>query len=206
MKIHLVLALILLHPGAQAQSNADAERLRISKERAGIEAESSRNDAVCHAKFLVNSCLNDVKTKRREALSDLRRQEIALDDMARKVKGAAQLQKTEDKVSTQNQQIEADKRATALDESNARTAREKLKTENLSVGKAEIKARQDAAASRAASNRKKSEARSARQSASDEERRKYNAKIEKAQTRQSRFAADKANRAKRSSEPLPTPN
>ena len=75
-----------------AQTSNDAERLRISKERAVLEAGFHREDVACYQKFMVNNCLDEVKIRRQEALTDLRRQEISIDDQERKAKGAEQLQ------------------------------------------------------------------------------------------------------------------
>ena len=69
-----------------AQTSNDAERLRISKERAVLEAGFHRKDAACYQKFMVNNCLDEVKIRRQEALTDLRRQEISIDDQERKAK------------------------------------------------------------------------------------------------------------------------
>ena len=203
MKTYFVAALVLLHPGLYAQVNADAESLRISKTRIELEAAFSREDTACYAKFFVNDCLGSVNLKRREALSDLRQQEIEVEDMRRKAKGSAQTQKTEEKAGLENQPLQVEKRAAGLREYDARIANEKLKTANPSAVAAKEKASLDAAVTRAAINQKKTTERSSRQLASDEELRRYNAKVEKARVRQDQYAADKAKRANSIAKPLP---
>ncbi len=85
------------------------ERVRIAAERKEIEVRFAAQEAGCHAKFFVNACLNDLRPRQREALADLRRQEILLDDAERKRKAAEQLEKIEEKGSEQRKQEAAEK-------------------------------------------------------------------------------------------------
>ena len=120
MKNCIASALLMMCFAAQAQTSSDAERLRISAERAKLEAAFAQEDSACYKRFWVNSCLDEVKARRSDALSDLRRQEIVLNDEARKAKAAEQLLKIEDKSSPEKLQQEADKRAQAVKESEDR--------------------------------------------------------------------------------------
>ena len=102
------LCLIFLAPVALAQSEQNvedafvlqdrAERERIAQTRASHEAMSAQQEAQCYARFAVNSCLIKIRAHRREVLSDLRRQEITLNDMRRKRRGADQLLRSDAKV------------------------------------------------------------------------------------------------------------
>lgn len=85
------------------------EGARIAAERSQLETRFAAEEAVCQAKFFVNACLNDMRPRQREALADLRRQEILLDDAERKRKAAKQLEKIEEKGSEQRQQDVAEK-------------------------------------------------------------------------------------------------
>ena len=99
---------ILLSPVALAQTSVDfedkftlqdnAERDRIRQTRANHEAMSAKQEAQCYARFAVNDCLIKVRVQRREVLGDLRRQEISLNDMRRKRRGADQLLRSDAKV------------------------------------------------------------------------------------------------------------
>ena len=191
--------------GSHAQMTADAERLRIGTERARLEARFKREDTACYKKFLVNNCLDEVKVLRREALADLRRQEISLDDQERKIKGAAQIQKTEDKASPEKQQQDADRRAEALKEYEGRLEREKQKNAGRATAQSNEKANADAAAGRVKSSQDKAGARASKQAATVEEVKKYNERQEKAKERQARYAKDQASQTKPGSKPLPTP-
>jgi hypothetical protein len=83
---------------AQGQDpSIDAERKRLQEERAKVEAEYKADEKACYAKFAVNSCLDKAKAKRREAVSDLRRQEISLNDAERKRKAAERERSIEDR-------------------------------------------------------------------------------------------------------------
>lgn len=99
---------ILFAPVALAQTSVDfedtvtlqdnVERDRIGQTRANYEAMSARQEAQCYARFAVNDCLIKVRANRREVLGDLRRQEISLNDMRRRRRGADQLLRSDAKV------------------------------------------------------------------------------------------------------------
>jgi hypothetical protein len=188
-----------------AQTSNDAERLRISKERAVLEAGFNREDAACYRKFLVNNCLDEVKVRRQEAFTDLRRQEISIDDQERKARGADQLQKTEDKASLEKQQAEADRRAQAMRDSDARIERERQKNADRLKLESNEKSNLETAAAKAKDAQNKQVSRTAKQVTAAEEVKKYNERLEKAKERQARIARDKASQSSPSASPLPAP-
>jgi len=188
-----------------AQTSNDAERLRISKERAVLEAGFNREDAACYQKFLVNNCLDEVKVRRQEAFTDLRRQEISIDDQERKAKGAEQLQKTDDKASLEKQQAEADRRAQAMRDSDARMERERQKNADRLKLESNEKSNLETAAAKAKDAQNKQAGRTAKQAAAAEEVKKYNERLEKAKERQARIAKDRASQSSPSASPLPAP-
>lgn len=209
MKKWLVLTLLMACFGVKAQtgtgSSSDAERLRISVDRSRLEAAFAIEDTACYKRFLVNNCLDEVKVRRRDALADLRRQEIVLNDEARKAKAAEQLQKIEDKSSPEKLQQEADKRAQAVKDFEDRMARDKQKNADREVLQAGEKAKSDAAAGRIKSNQDKAAGRAAKQTLEAEELRKYNQRLKQARERQARYAREKASQTKAPAQPLPTP-
>ena len=205
MKKWIVLTLLLSCFGVQAQTSTDAQRLRISAERSKLEAAFAVEDTACYQRFLVNSCLDDVRARRRDALADLRRQEIVLNDNVRKAKAAEQLQKIEDKSAPEKLQQEADKRAQAVKDFEERMAREKQKMADREALQAGEKAKSDATAARIKSNQGKETARTAKQAAVAEERTKYSERQEQAKERQARYAREKASQVKAPSSPLPAP-
>ena len=205
MKKWIVSALFFACFEAMAQTSSDAERLRISTERAKLEAAFTLEDSACYKRFLVNNCLDEVKVRRRDALADLRRQEIVLNDEARKARAAEQLQKTEEKSASEKLQQEADKRAQAVKDFDERMARDKQKTADREALQAGEKARSDAAASRVKGNQDKEAGRTAKQAAAAEELKKYNERQAQAKERQAKSARDKASQAKAPANPLPAP-
>lgn len=91
MKGVLLLCLALTAACAHAQAeeaSVAAERARLKQERERAEAEYQAQEKACYGKFAVNDCLATAKSRRREAVSDLRRQEVALNDAERKRKAA----------------------------------------------------------------------------------------------------------------------
>ncbi|NQW93097.1 MAG: hypothetical protein HQ446_03540 [Polaromonas sp.] len=205
MKKWIVSALLLTCFGVLAQTTSGAERLRISAELSRLEAAFAMEDTACYKRFWVNSCLDEVKVRRRDALADLRRQEIVLNDEARKAKAAEQLLKIEDKSSPEKLQQEADKRAQAVKDSEDRMTRDKQKTADREALQAGEKSKSNAAAARIKINQGKEAERNAKQAAAAEELGKYNERQEQAKERQARYARDKAGQPKAPAKPLPVP-
>ena len=203
MKKWTALGILIAGSVALAQTGSDVERERISAERSRLEATFTREDTACYKKFLVNNCLDEVKIRRRDALADLRRQEIVLNDEARKAKGAEQLQKIEDKSSPEKLQLEADKKAQAVKDFADTMARDKQKNADRITLQAGEKANVEAAASRVKNNQDKQARAASKQAAATEELRKYNERQAQAKERQARYARDKASQAKTPAQPLP---
>jgi colicin import membrane protein len=95
----------LVH-GALAQDAEDpaAARERISRGRGEVEAAYKAQEKACYQTFAVNDCLKAARSRRREAMADLKRQETSLNDAERKRKGAERQRAIEARVP-------ADKRA-----------------------------------------------------------------------------------------------
>ena len=203
MKKWTALGILIAGSVALAQTGSDVERERISAERSRLEATFTREDTACYKRFLVNNCLDEVKIRRRDALADLRRQEIVLNDEARKAKGAEQLQKIEDKSSPEKLQMEADKKAQAAKDFADTMARDKQKNADRITLQAGEKANAEAAASRVKNNQDKQARAASKQAAATEELRKYNERQAQAKERQARYARDKASQAKTPAQPLP---
>ncbi|MGE0331299.1 MAG: hypothetical protein AB7P37_11455 [Ramlibacter sp.] len=106
-----------------AQQQMNRERARIAAERQAADVRYSQAEAACFARFAVNDCVNEARTARREALADLRRQEISLNDDERLRKGAAQRQRLDERSSAENQLRAAQQRARALEDAAARQER-----------------------------------------------------------------------------------
>ena len=192
-------------PVRQGQPTPDLERARIVLERSRLEAGFAAEDAVCYRKFLVNRCLDEVKIRRVEALADLRRQELSLNEQERKARAAAQILKTEEKSSPDKQQEAAEKRAEAQKDFDARLVRERQKNADRGVLISNEKSNVDAAAARANGHQEKAGARSSREAASAEEVKKFNERLEKARERQARHDREQASQTKPPASSLPLP-
>ncbi|MBK6999144.1 MAG: hypothetical protein IPH35_03950 [Rhodoferax sp.] len=91
-------ALALLAPVAQAQEESTTTRQSIATLRQQKMAEFDAQDAQCQSRFAVTDCQNTVAVRRRQMLSDLKNQEVQLDDAQRHQKGAQQLLRSQDKL------------------------------------------------------------------------------------------------------------
>jgi len=190
---------------AEAPRSIDAERARISSERARLEAGFLAEDAECYKKFAVNSCLEKVNERRREVMGDLRRQEILLNDEERRIRGAEQIRKTEEKASPENQQEAADRRAKAAADYQSRLEREKKKIEDRAATKAGEQGNSDASAAKLKGSQEKSQARNDKQSKAAEEAQKYNDKQREAQERKAQHESDRLKQTKPPAKSLPLP-
>ncbi len=95
--------------GAQPELDAgqlerNAERSRISAERRKLEADHGAAEAVCYRTFFANACRDKLRPAHTAALADLRRQEVLISEVERKISAADQLLKTEEKLTLQRQQ------------------------------------------------------------------------------------------------------
>lgn len=83
--------------GVADAASIQAERARTQAQRQQELTRYAQEEQACSAKFFVNDCLATVKTRRREALAELRRQDISLNDAERGRKAAQQLERTQSK-------------------------------------------------------------------------------------------------------------
>lgn len=183
----------------------DAERVKISAERAKLEAGFLAEDAACYKRFAVNSCLDHLNTRRREARADLRGREIALNDEERKIKGAEQIRKTEEKSSPEKLQEAADLRAKAVEDYQSRLDRDKQKQQDRASVQSSEKVNGEANAEKLKDNRQKARSRADIPATAAEEAKKFNERQKEAGTRRAQHESDQLKRDKRTPNPLPLP-
>lgn len=111
----------LAGPSAVAQ-DASAERERIRSLRAAAEARYAADERACHARFAVNACLDQARTRRNDILSDLRRQELTLNEDARRRKAEERLRDLDERASPERTQAAERRRQQAVAERRAREA------------------------------------------------------------------------------------
>lgn len=184
---------------------AERERQHINAERAALEAAFDVEEDACYKKFFVNSCLNAIKPRRREAMADLKFREVALNEQERRQKAAEQIRKTEEKSSPEAERQAAERRATALEDSKAREERTRQKAsdrldlkQNEAVNAAGTAVRNQGAKERA-------QARADKQAASAKEARIYKDKQQEAQERKATREQKLREQTKPAAKPLPAP-
>lgn len=89
---------------AAGNANFDAERSRLTAERAAIDARFEKERAACYQKFAVEDCLRDSRRRRRAETDHIKRQETAINDIERQRRGAAELEKLDQKAATRRPQ------------------------------------------------------------------------------------------------------
>lgn len=191
--------------GDVAVRDIGADRARINAERASLMAGFLAEDSACYQKFAVNNCLDRVDVKRREAMANLRRQEILLNDQERRVKGAAQLRKLEEKSSPEKQQDAEASRVKSLADDQSRVARKEKKSDEQQKTLSGEKAAKQASAERLRNNQRKKQARIDKQSGDAEAAEKFNARQKEAQNRRAKHDSERAKAAKPAANSLPLP-
>lgn len=100
--------LLLLCGLAQADDSAEKERLK--KERAAVEAEYARQELACHQQFAVNACLEKARIERQKALQTVRTQELAIEDAERRERTQAQAERLNKKAQAAQERKPAEPR------------------------------------------------------------------------------------------------
>lgn len=84
--------------------NALVERARITQQRADFEVVFVQKQQGCYARFAVSDCLSRARRERRDALDELRRQEVVLNDLDRQAKAMAELDRIQSNFSPERRQ------------------------------------------------------------------------------------------------------
>jgi colicin import membrane protein len=103
------------------------ERKLIGQERTAAMAGFDTAKEACYQKFAVNACIRKAQAQHRDVLADLKRRDVAVNDLERKRQGMAQLQKTEDKATAQRQAEISAQRDEALAKTAEREAQQAKK-------------------------------------------------------------------------------
>ncbi|OUL98944.1 hypothetical protein [Variovorax sp. JS1663] len=92
----------------------EAERARLAEERKAVDARHAQEQAACYKKFAVQGCLEDSRRRHRTDTENIKRQEGAINDIERKRRGAAALDRLEEKKTNPRPQDTAPERERAL--------------------------------------------------------------------------------------------
>ena len=190
---------------AQEKTNNALERSKIAAERARLEAGFLAEETVCKSRFAVNACLQEIRSRRNEAMADLRRQDILINEADRKVRAADQIQKSEDKTNLERQQQRAEQEKKAQQETERRSDRNEQRGQSQAKSAADASANVEAAQTRQKNSQSKAEEAKTRheQAAS----KVLDAKVRSEKAAQNQAERDKRLKDKSSStrKPLPAP-
>ena len=212
MKFFLFLLCCCLSLGAAMAQSPDQEKAKNSLERSKIAAERARLEAgflaeetVCKSRFAVNACLQEIRSRRNEAMADLRRQDLLINESDRKARAADQIQKTEEKSNLERQQQRAEQEKKAQQETERRS------DSNNQRGQSQAKSAADASANvvAAQTRQKNSQSKAGEAKTRDEQ---AAANVQNAKVRAEKAAQKQAERDKRlkdktnsTRKPLPAP-
>ena len=175
---------------AQEKSANALERSKVAAERARLEAGFQAEEAACKSRFAVNACLQEIRTRRNEAMADLRRQDILINEADRKARAADQIQKTEDKSNLERKQHRAEK------EKKAQKENDRLAERSDQRGQSQAKSAADASANlEAAQTRQKNSQSKAGEAKTRDEQAAAN--VQNAKVRAEKAAQNQAERDKR---------
>jgi colicin import membrane protein len=183
----------------------DAERVRISADRASLEASFLIEDAACYKKFTVNNCRNRVNNRRLEAIADLRRREILLNDEERRVRGEEQIRKLEEKSSLEKQQGSEASRAKALDDSQSRRDKEKQKKDDQAKARSREKTASQASAERLRDSQRKAKVSTDKQAEAANAAKIFDTRQNEAQEKRARHERDRLKDVKPTAKSLSVP-
>ena len=208
----LLLCIALLAGGASAwaQTNAvagnidpDAERTRLTKERAEIDARAKTEQTACYQRFAVEDCLQESRRKRRTAEDSIKRQEADLNDIERKRRAAAQLERLDKAPPRAQDDPAAQEKARQSQQGREQRAADHADSRADAAAKAESNRR---ALEDKQRNHAEQQAKAARlQADAPTERARFERKQEQAAKHRADRERQNAERTKPRSAPLPTP-
>lgn len=203
----LVIAISLSARVAAAQSpdEVKSERVRIADERGRVEARFAAEEKSCYAKFGVNDCLQEARTRRREILADLRRQEVSLNDADRRRRATERLAEIEQRSSAARQDQEAAQRSKALQDQLEREQRQadKAAKRNRAVAPAAAQRAGKPAGGRAQAPRNQPKASKPLDTQANAQSRQE--RLSEAQEHKAKVEKKQAGRTKPAARPLPLP-
>jgi hypothetical protein len=195
MRSHLLLLIAgLALPGWAQDIDEAAERARISAERSRVEAGFEQAQKACYAKFAVSDCIAAARSKRRDALADLRRQEVTLNDAERRRRAEERVRDLESRQAEREKQRE---------EAAAKGLEEQRNREQRSAGKStRTEKAQSQAEERAAKAARPREEPSPPDT--EENLRRHGERVKEAQEHKARVEK-RAAESKKDVKPLPVP-
>lgn len=173
-----------------------AERERLARERAAVDARFSAEERACYQQFVVSSCVSAAKSRQRDALADIRRQETALNNAERLARGAKAQQRI-DEAQSPDTAADRERERQLRVEQTARQQAEADKAAERRFDKASQSAgSRDAAAAKSAQAQAQAEGRTAKAVEAQAKRAAYEKKLADAQRRQAEAVQKQADQKK----------
>jgi hypothetical protein len=209
-KLLLCVALVVGALPAWAQTHAVAgnvdmatERERLSQERSVLEAKFKTEQAACYQRFAVEDCLQQSRRQRRAAEDNIKRQEAELNDIERKARGAAQLERLDKAAPRKQDDPATQEKARQSQSDREQRAADHAKSREDTAAQAEANRRRFEDKQRAQADE---QAKAARLKAeAPEARARYERKLEKSAEHRAETERRNAERTKPRSPGLPTP-
>jgi colicin import membrane protein len=218
---------VLAAPAATAlaqPANQDQERARLVQDKARVDVDYEAAKADCYQKFQVNSCLADARTVRINRSTELKRQEVLLNDAQRKRRAAEQLQRTQEKALARGEdaapaQIGEPSVTPSVSSSSAasptlssqallvqaqRQQRTEQKAADQQTAAQAAQARKNEVAGKQANAASKASARKTKQAKAAQAKARYEANLKEAEQRRANALA-RQQAAKKNVAPLPVP-
>lgn len=194
----------------QAQSSAQgldvaAERERLSRERAAAEQAYAREERACYQQFVVTSCLDAAKLRRREALAEIKRQEGVINNAERVERGSKAQQRIDETQSPEKaaqRERERQQRVEQAERSRAQAARADDKRFEQAARTGDAR---DATAQKGLQASEKAAKRQAVAAESAAKRTAYDEKLANAERRRADAAKQQTERKKPRADGLPVP-
>lgn len=194
----LLVAMASVHALAHAEEvnqNAEtSERTKLTQARGKIESEFGLKEANCYRSFAVDACLRQANIDKRTALAEIKRQELAMNDLQRQQKKAELEQKATKPAATNRPVAKTD----ANDRSAAILQNEEKKAADAKKRVQDTSQKMSASQTKAAERVKKSKQ-------TGTEAAKYQNKLREAEEHKTEIEQKKVLAAKTKAAPLPIP-
>lgn len=193
-------------PVTGSSPTVEQERARIERERATEMGRQQAVESACYQRFAVNDCLAQARVKHREVLSDLKRQEVQLNDRERRLRAGEQMRRIEEKVSSPERDIDLLNRQQQAQRTEQERQFNADKKAADSVNQTQERASRRLEQQRRLEQAQKEDAdRLQKAQAATEERRRYDEKLRDAAQHREQLQQDIKNRSGARAAPLPDP-
>ena len=176
----------------------EVEHARINAERAEVQKRTAVAEAACYQNFVVTSCLAAARAERRKVLSDLKRQEVALNDAERRERAEREVQSLQERTAAQEQKLQEA-------QANPRPMPVPKLPRSAASAAADAARAQEAAAGRAAANASKQSEHASRVAAEAANEKQYQEKLLAAEKRRKGREEKASKVTKPAAQPLPEP-